>query len=175
RTLERGDIGEDRHVMADPPLFVTNHANALPLRVDFAALASVPHLAAPGTAVFQGLPQALVEVGVVATGFEYRWPAPENLIAAVGGDAAEGRVDVNDALFRIGDQHTFLGRVEHRCGLAQTVVDGTLLGDVGGNADEALGLTLLIAQQAATGVNPAIAAIGMAQAIDILVGLVVQL
>src|SRR5690606_25985189 len=48
-------------------------------------------------------------------------------------------------------------------------------GDVGGNADEALGLALLIAQQAATGVNPAIAAIGMAQAVDILVGLVVQL
>ena len=169
RTLERGNVGEHRHVVTDTPLLVVDHADALPLRVDFAALAPVPHLATPGAAALQGMPQTMVEGRVVTPGFEQGGALAENFLAVVAGDAAEGRVDVNDALLGIGDQNAFLSRIEDGCGLAQAVIKGALPGDVTGDADEALRLAVFVAQQAAARVNPAITAISVAHAVGVLV------
>ena len=70
RALERADVGEHRDVMTDTPLFVVDRPDALPLRIDFAILAPIPHLSAPGSLALQGLPQRSVEGGIVTSGFQ---------------------------------------------------------------------------------------------------------
>lgn len=172
RALQCTDVGEHRHVVTEAPLFVMDDADALPLRIDLAALAPVPHFAAPGPAIFQRVPHALVEAGVVVPRVEQIGALPEYLLAAVAGDATEGRIDMDDALVRVGDQHTFLSGIEHGSSLAQAVLVGTLLGDIAGNADKALWLAILVAQQTPARVDPAVAAVGMPEAVDVFVLLI---
>src|SRR5690606_4783649 len=130
--------------------------------------APIPHIAAPGAAVLQGVPQALVEGLVVAPGLEHARVLAEHFLGGVAGDAAERRVDVYDATLAVGDQHALQGAVEHRGGLAQAVLVGAALGDVAGGADEAAGLAGGVGEQPAAGVQPAVVAVAVAQARDAL-------
>ena len=169
--LEGADVGEHRNEVADLALFVADGADVLPLRVHLAILAAVPHLAAPGATVLQSLPHAVIEGGVMPAGFQQAGLQADDFLLAVAGDAAEGRVAVHDALLGIGDQHPFLGGVEYRGGLAQAVFIIAPLGDVAGGAGQALGVTAVVHQQLAAGLDPAIAAVLVAHAVGDIVGL----
>src|SRR5690606_5321931 len=118
--------------------------DALPHGEHFAILAPVPDLAAPGAAFFQGMPQRLVETGIVAAGFEQAGSLAQYLSRAVAGDAREGRVNMDDLVPVVSNQDALLGAVEHRGGLTQAVFVGAALGDVAGGTDEALGTPLFI-------------------------------
>lgn len=131
RGLEQADIREHRDVMADYALFIVDGANALPLRVDFTVLAPVPDLAAPAAVVRELVPHALVEGTIMTTGLQQLRRAADDLVERVASDAGEGRVEVADAHLCVGHQHAFLGRIEHRSGLAQ-VADVLAQGVYGG-------------------------------------------
>src|SRR3546814_302737 len=119
RALERREIGEHRHVMAELALVVMDAAQVLPLRVHLAILASVPDLAAPLAMLFQRQPHLVVEGCVVLAGREESRGLSKDFLGAVSGDAAERRIDVHDVLAWISDQHAFLSAVEDCGGLLQ--------------------------------------------------------
>ncbi|MNI38288.1 hypothetical protein D3C73_924210 [compost metagenome] len=61
RILDGADIGKYRHEMTATPQVVVNHANGLPLRIDFAAFAPVPDFAAPLADAVEGGEHRLIE------------------------------------------------------------------------------------------------------------------
>ncbi len=135
--------------------------------VDLAALATVPDLSAPDVLLAQGQPQALVERLVLAAGAEDRRGLAEHVLGTVAGDALEGRVDVHDHRLGIGDQNALAGAVEYRRGLAQVVFLEPLQGDVAGHAGVVQRLAQGIAEDPAARVDPAVVAVLVAQAVDV--------
>ncbi|MNC35248.1 hypothetical protein D3C75_837240 [compost metagenome] len=113
RMLDRADVAEHRHVMAELAFIVADGANGLPLRVDFTALAPVPDFAAPLALFRQGGEYLLVERQAMAARLELVRALADDLVLLVAGDAHEGTVDVHDQAMAVGHQHAFEGAVEH--------------------------------------------------------------
>ncbi|MNN60140.1 hypothetical protein D3C81_1753030 [compost metagenome] len=68
----------------------------------------------------QGLKHVLVEIGRVMTGLEQAGRMTQYFFGSVSGDFHEGSIDVDNHTLVIGHQHTFVGAVEYRLGLAQS-------------------------------------------------------
>ncbi|MNP26410.1 hypothetical protein D3C76_1192670 [compost metagenome] len=119
--LDRADVAEHRHVMAELAMIIVDGADRLPLRVDFATLASVPDLAAPLPSGRQGLEHVPIELGAVTSRLELAGKLAKDLFLRVAGNVHEGPVYVHDAAIEVCDQHAFQGTFEHRGGHAQAL------------------------------------------------------
>ncbi|MNZ54499.1 hypothetical protein D3C78_724000 [compost metagenome] len=130
-----GDVAQRRHVMGDLPGIVADRTDGQHLRVLLAALAPVPHLALPGAGGLDGMPHRRVEGGIVTAGAEHARLPADGLLGAVAGDFREGRVDAQDDLLGIGDQHAHLG-IEGRGGDALVLGGPLALADVAGRRED---------------------------------------
>ncbi|MCY1180442.1 hypothetical protein D9M73_208840 [compost metagenome] len=102
-------------------MIIVDGADRLPLRVDFATLASVPDLAAPLPSGRQGLEHVPIELGAVTSRLELAGKLAKDLFLRVAGNVHEGPVYVHDAAIEVCDQHAFQGTFEHRGGHAQAL------------------------------------------------------
>jgi hypothetical protein len=135
--LDRADVGEHRHIVAELAVIILDGADGLPLRVNLAALAAVPDFPAPLASGLQGLEHRLVEIQGMVAGLEHAGLVAQDFLTLVTGDFHEGPVDVDDLAASIADQHPFAGAVEYRCRLAQTLAVFTLVAQAAVGAQKA--------------------------------------
>ncbi len=120
-------IALDRDEVADLTCGVVDRGDRHPVGVEPAVLTTVDHLAFPGTARQDGLPQAGVEGPVVLAGAEHPRGPAHGFVVGVAGGLGEGAVDVADHPVGVGDDHHRIGCIEgrHRERLIQVVATAT--------------------------------------------------
>ncbi|MNO99281.1 hypothetical protein D3C76_910470 [compost metagenome] len=119
--LDRADIAEHRHIVAELAAVIADRADGLPLRVHLATLAPVPDLAAPLALFGQGRVDLLIEHRPMPPGLELARALADDLVLFVPGDLHERPVHMHDHPVSISHQHAFKGAVEHRRSHAQTL------------------------------------------------------
>ena len=119
--LDRGDVGEHRHVMADLTAIIVNDADGLPLWINLAAFTPVPDFAAPLFLRRQRGEHRLIEARRMVAGFEQTRALTDNFFTLITGDFDKGAVNVDDQPLTISDQHAFAGAIEHGRRLPQTL------------------------------------------------------
>ncbi len=107
--LAIGDVGKGGDIMGDLAVDVAYGTDGQPLGKYLAALAPVPDLAFPHAGGFDARPHGTVEVRPVSPRREQRGGLADGFGGTVPTDAAEGAVDAQDAVLRVGDQHALLG------------------------------------------------------------------
>ena len=112
RLLERAHVAENRHVVDDPALDVRQARDVHKTGEGLAALAAVPHFAAPPLAPDQRVPHFRVELSVMAVGLENARVFAENLFLPVPHNARKGGVDREDIPIGIGDENRLSHVVE---------------------------------------------------------------
>ena len=106
------DVAEDSHVVRHLAGFVEDAADGQPFRVFLAVAPNVPDFPFPVALFAQVGPHPGVKVGVMPPRGQHLWGVAQHFGGAVSGDGGEGRVDLDDALFSIGDQHAFAAAIE---------------------------------------------------------------
>ena len=128
--LEPADVREGGHVVQQPAIAVANAADRQHLGELAAVLAAVPQFALPVVLLLEGFPQRAVEGGALPARAEQARVAPDALLAAVAGDAGEGRVDVDDAIVGVGDDDRLVTRREHAGGEVERLFGRLAAADV---------------------------------------------
>ncbi len=116
--------------MPNLPLCIAHRADGLHFHKQLAAFAPVPDFAVPVVFFQQAFPHGLKVSLVVPTRAEQPRVAPQHLVAAVAGDAAESGIDVDNAAVWRGDHDALAGVGEHAGGQLQGLVSGFACADV---------------------------------------------
>ena len=161
--LPLADVGADRDVLFNPAVGVDKGRNHAVDPVQVTAFASVADVAAPGRAAGDGAPHPGKEGRRLHPRVDDAVVLPQQLVAGIATDGAEGIVDFDDRAVAIGDRDdgvTVQG-AQQRFGLAlrsqQLKVGAFFLRDVGGHLHEADQHTFVVARGLNFGVDPAIA------------------
>ena len=101
------DVREQHYVTVQRIIVAKQLVDGDGLCVDLAVLAAVPHFAMPVTNSVDRLPHGVVEVLILASRIEDVGALAEHFLKFVSSDARARRIDGDDVVIRIGDQHAF--------------------------------------------------------------------
>ena len=124
------DVVEDPDVVRHGARFVTHGAQPCPGGKHELIPAAQPQLALPASVVLRGDPEALEEVGIVATGLEHDREVPHDLVAAQACHRCERAVHGHDPAGLVHDHHRFLAALEDVGRQSQFVLGDLAVGDV---------------------------------------------
>ncbi len=127
--LVLAQVGERADIVGRDTALVLDAADLQHFRIDFTVLAAVPDLALPAAMRANCLPHGAVEFRPMPARAEHAWAVPDDLGAAVAGDAGKCTVHLDDAAMGVGDEHARTG-VEGEGGNAQGRVALVLGADI---------------------------------------------
>jgi len=112
QAVEFGDVAMHAEIVEDLAAGIGHRRNAQLGKVLAAVLAPIDQTAAPRLAMRNRLPEALIELARHAVVGDDRLVLANHLITRVTGNAAEGRIDVEDVALRIGDRDCHVGLID---------------------------------------------------------------
>ena len=101
------NVREQHHVPVQRIIVAQQLIDGDGLGVDLAVLAAVPHFAMPVTSAVDRFPHGVVEVLILAPRIEDVGALAEHFREFVSSNAGARRIDGDDVVIRIGDQHAF--------------------------------------------------------------------